>query len=101
MENWRNLFQNDHEMGCAMQSPVLGHMQTVKAQISLHILPTSNFQPIKVLDPDCCYKFKYIMANSADLDQKPTDLDLHCFQRQYISGFSRTRVKYFCMVVFI
>ena len=32
------------------------------------------------------------MANSADL-QKPTDLDLHCLQRQVISGFSRTRVK--------
>ena len=25
--------------------------------------------------------------------QKPTDLDLHCFQRQGISGFSRTRVN--------
>ena len=25
--------------------------------------------------------------------QKPTDLDLHCLQRQDISGFSRTRVK--------
>ena len=37
------------------------------------------------------------MANSADLDQlasqKPTDLDLHCFQRQGISGFSKTRVN--------
>ena len=36
------------------------------------------------------------MANSADPDQlassqKPTDLDLHCLQRQGISGFSRTR----------
>ena len=31
------------------------------------------------------------MANSADPDQKPTDLDLHCLQRQDISGFSRTR----------
>ena len=30
------------------------------------------------------------MANSADLDQKPTDLDLHCLQRQCIYGFSRT-----------
>ena len=28
------------------------------------------------------------MANSAD-----PDLDLHCLQRQGISGFSRTRVK--------
>ena len=36
------------------------------------------------------------MTNSADPDQflqKPTDLDLHCLQRQDISGFSRTRVK--------
>ena len=31
------------------------------------------------------------MANSADPDQ--LDLDLHCWQRQGISGFSRTRVK--------
>ena len=30
------------------------------------------------------------MTNSADPDQKPTDLDLHCLQRQ---GFSRTRVN--------
>ena len=35
----------------------------------------------------------YLMANSADPDQKPTDLDLHCLQKQDISGFSRTRVK--------
>ena len=27
--------------------------------------------------------------------QKPTDLDLHCLQRQDISGFSRTRVNTF------
>ena len=36
------------------------------------------------------------MANSADPDQlaqKPTDLDLHCLQRQGKSGFSRTRVN--------
>ena len=28
--------------------------------------------------------------------QKPTDLDLHCLQRQCISGFSRPRVNSFC-----
>ena len=34
------------------------------------------------------------MANSADPDQlASSDLDLHCLQRQDISGFSRTRVK--------
>ena len=31
------------------------------------------------------------MTNSADPDQS-TDLDLHCLQRQDISGFSRTMV---------
>ena len=30
--------------------------------------PTSNFQPIRLLDQDCCYKFTYL-ANSADPDQ--------------------------------
>ena len=37
------------------------------------------------------------MANSADPDQlassAPTDLDLHCLQREGISRFSRTRVN--------
>ena len=33
------------------------------------------------------------MTNSADPDQLATDLDLHCLQRQGISGFSRTRVN--------
>ena len=39
------------------------------------------------------------MTNSADPDQLASsgffrsDLDLHCLQRQGISGFSRTRVK--------
>ena len=31
--------------------------------------------------------------------QKPTDLDLHCLQRQDISGLSRTRVKLFSSYV--
>ena len=32
-------------------------------------MPTSNFQPIRLLDPDCKYKFIYWIANSADPDQ--------------------------------
>ena len=57
----------------------------------------SSFQPIKLLDPDCCYKFIYLMVKGAEPGQlafqKPPDLDLHCLQGQDISGFSRTRVK--------
>ena len=36
------------------------------------------------------------MTNSVNSDQlaSSTDLDLHCLQRQGISGFSRARVKY-------
>ena len=30
---------------------------------------TSNFQPVRLLDPDCCYTFTFLMANSADPDQ--------------------------------
>ena len=52
--------------------------------------PTSNFQPIKLLDPDCYYKFIYLKANSADPDQKPTELDLHYLQKQ-----DKTRVNLF------
>ena len=78
-------------------------------------MPTSDCQPIRFLDPDCWYKFTYWMANSADPDQlasseanqiswllqKPTDLGLHCLQRQCISWFSRTRVKswpFYCLL---
>ena len=32
-------------------------------------MPTSNFQPIRLLDLDYCYNFTYLMANSADPDQ--------------------------------
>ena len=65
-------------------------------------MPTSNFQPIRLLDPDCCHKFTYLMTNSADPDKlasteanskKSADLDVHCSQRSGISGFSLRRVK--------
>ena len=59
--------------------------------------PFLNFQPIGLLDQDYWEKFTYWMANSIDPDQlaseKPTDLDLHCLQRQCISRFSKTRVN--------
>ena len=31
--------------------------------------PASNFQPIRLLDPDCGFKFTLLTANSADPDQ--------------------------------
>ena len=32
-------------------------------------MPTSNFQPVRLLDPVCWYKFTYLITNSADPDQ--------------------------------
>ena len=37
---------------------------------------------------------KQCWSISVGLLQKPTNLDLHCLQKQGISGFSRTRVKH-------
>ena len=47
-----------------------------------HATPTSNFQPIRLLDP-------VTMTNSADPDQLPIDLDLHCLLRQGMSCLAR------------
>ena len=52
--------------------------------------PTFHFQPVRLLDLDCCYKFKYLMVNSADPDQLASSE-----AKQGISGFSRTRVYSF------
>ena len=37
--------------------------------LNKEVIPTSNFQPIRSLDPDCSYKITYLMATSADPDQ--------------------------------
>ena len=60
-------------------------------------MPTSSFQPIRLLGPGCKYKFTHLITKSVDPDQsassEPTDLDLRYLQRQGISVFSRTRVN--------
>ena len=56
-------------------------------------MPTSNFQPIRLLDPDCCYKFAYLMANSSDPDQL-ADLELHCLQNSVYPGSAGQGLKY-------
>ena len=55
-------------------------------------MPTSNCQPIRLLDPDSWYKFTYLMTNSVETDQLASDLGLHCLQKQGIFRFSRTRI---------
>ena len=41
----------------------------MKGNLDVTPMPTSNFQPIRLLDPDSCYKFTYLLPNSAYPDQ--------------------------------
>ena len=48
---------------------------------------------IQVVDTNSNTEWQTVQIQISWLLQKPTDLDLHCLQRQDISGFSRTRIK--------
>ena len=48
---------------------------------------------IQIVDINSHTKWQTMQIQISWLLQKPTDLDLHCLQRQDISGFSRTRVN--------
>ena len=50
---------------------------------------------IQVVDTNSNSEWQTVQVQISWLLQKPTDLDLHCLQRQGISGFSRTRVNKF------
>ena len=62
----------------------------------LELLITRTFLsgPVKfeITRVDCTF-WQTVQIQISWLLQKPTDLDLHCLQRQGVSGFSRTRVK--------
>ena len=48
---------------------------------------------IQIVDIKLHTYWQTVQIQISWLLQKPTDLDLHCLQKQDISGFSRTRVK--------
>ena len=48
---------------------------------------------ILIVDINLHTEWQTVQIQISWLPQNPTDLDLHCLQRQGISGFSRTRVK--------
>ena len=50
---------------------------------------------IQVVDINSNNEWPTVQIQMSWLLKKPADLDLHCLQRQGISGFSRTRVKVF------
>ena len=59
---------------------------------SLLIFSQSDYL-IQVVDTKSHTEWQTVQIHISWLLQKPTDLDLHCFKRQGISGLSRTRVK--------
>ena len=62
-------------------------------------MPSSNFQPIRLLDPCVAInshtKWQTMQIQISWLLKKPTDLDLLCLQRQGISGLSIKNEDYF------
>ena len=64
----------------------------IKKPHTLRIFSLSDYL-IKVVDVNSHTKWQTVQIQISWLLQKPTDLDLHCLQRQGISGFSRTKVK--------
>ena len=60
-----------------------------------HLLPifSESDYLIQVVNINSHTEWQTVQIQISWLLQKPTDLDLHCLQRQDISGFSKTRVK--------
>ena len=62
----KNVFKQENKSH--PRSPYLEELLTL-VMLNKDATPTSNFQPIRLLDPSCWYKFTYWMTNSADPDQ--------------------------------
>ena len=58
---------------------------------------------IQIVDINSHTKWQTVQIQISWLLQKPTDLELHCLQRQGRSGFSRTRVNeiYGCVTLYM
>ena len=67
-------------------------MLKIKMPCLLQILSQSD-SLIHFVDINSHTEWQTVLIQISWLLQKPTDLDLHCLQRQGVSGFSRTRVK--------
>ena len=62
------MFERTVMLGICTGSPVYIKLTLVLLN-KLRCHAHSNFQPIRLLDLGCCYKFTYLMANSVDPDQ--------------------------------
>ena len=69
------------------------HAELIKMPLPLPIFSQSVYL-IQVVDINSHTEWQTVQIQISWLLQKPTNLDLHCLQRQGISRFSRTRVSH-------
>ena len=63
------LFSEENKRNISACSRLKNLNKSILLPVDVYSFSISNFQPIRLLDPDCYYKFKFLMANSADPDQ--------------------------------
>ena len=68
------------------------HAEYIKMAHPLLIFSQSDYL-IQIVDINSNTEWQTVQIQIGWLLQKPTDLDLHCLQKQGISAFSMTRVK--------
>ena len=68
------------------------HAELIKLPCPLLIFSQSDYL-IQIVDINSHTEWQTVQIQISWLLQKPTDLDLHCLQRQGMSGISRTRVN--------
>ena len=57
------------QKGCGLYCLFQWITKPLPCWINYDVMPTSNFQPIRLHDPGCWYEFTYLMTNSVDPDQ--------------------------------
>ena len=68
------------------------HVELIKLPHPLLIFSQSEYL-IQIVDINSHSEWQTVQIQISWLLQKPTDLDLHCWQMQDVSGLIRTRVK--------
>ena len=88
-QKWLNTF-------CSLFN--LCHAEKIKMPCPLLIFSQSG-NLIRIVDINSYTKWQTVQIQISWLLQKPTDLNLHCLQKQGLSGFSRTRVFIWCFLM--
>ena len=84
----------DRKFGFISSSYIVNPSHAVSIKMPHPLLIVSQSDSfIQIIYINSHFEWQTVQIQISWLLQKPTDLDLHCLQRQGIQGFSRTRVK--------